>query len=218
MNKKINLLKKTILILSLIIYSYLVFYGHNRFIYHMNYLKCIIFITIISLIVFILGLIENESKGYRENVNIYIILYLTFLVSVTFFIGRIDFKIYKWWYPGQLVPFKTIKMQFKYASTKTLFKNVFGNLAMLMPLSFLLMIKNKKFNNVFWQSIITLPLIFLIEITQSLTHIGSFDVDDIILNYIGTIIFTFIMTRFHLIDHIRELFYSNFKNKNVETK
>ena len=71
------------------------------------------------------------------------------------------------------------------------------------------MIKNKKFNNIFWQTIIILPIILLIEVTQALTHIGSFDIDDIILNYVGTIIFTFLITRFHLIDHIRKLFYSN---------
>lgn len=213
MNKKINIIKKVFLVLSLIIYAYLVFYRHNRFIYHMNYLKCTIFIVLISIVVFILGLIENESKSYRENINIYIILYLTLLVSVTFFIGRTDFKIYKWWFPGQYVPFKTIKMQFKYASMHTLLKNVFGNLTMLTPLSFLLMIKNKKFNNIFWQSIIILPIILLIEVTQALTHIGSFDIDDIILNYVGTIIFTFLITRFHLIDHIRKLFYSNLKKE-----
>lgn len=213
MNKKINKIKKVFLILSLIIYAYLVFYRHNRFIYHMNYLKCTIFIVLISIVVFILGLIENESKSYRENINIYIILYLTLLVSVTFFIGRTDFKIYKWWFPGQYVPFKTIKMQFKYALMHTLLKNVFGNLAMLTPLSFLLMIKNKKFNNIFWQTIIILPIILLIEVTQALTHIGSFDIDDIILNYVGTIIFTFLITRFHLIDHIRKLFYSNLKKE-----
>ena len=59
---------------------------------------------------------------------------------------------------------------------------------MLFPLSFLLMIKNKKYNNVLWQTIIVFPLIILIEVLQGVTHTGVFDIDDIFLNIIGGIL------------------------------
>lgn len=82
---------------------------------------------------------------------------------------------------------------------------------MFIPLSFLLMIKNKKYNNILRQTPITLPLIIFIEILQTYTHTGTFDIDDIILNYLGTIIFTFIITRFNLIEKIKKLFYTDYK-------
>ena len=82
---------------------------------------------------------------------------------------------------------------------------------MLIPLSFLLMIKNKKYNNILKQTIITLSIIIFIEILQAFTHTGVFDIDDIILNYLGTVISTFIITRFNIIDKIRKLFYTDYK-------
>lgn len=45
----------------------------------------------------------------------------------------------------------------------------------------------------FKQSIIILPITISIEILQAFTHTGAFDIDDIILNYLGTIIFTFLL-------------------------
>ena len=86
---------------------------------------------------------------------------------------------------------------------------------MLIPLSFLLMIRTKKFDNVFIQSVINLPIIIFVEILQAFTHTGTFDVDDIFLNYIGTIIFTFLITRFDIIGKIRNLFYTDFKLNNT---
>ncbi|MBQ1550670.1 MAG: VanZ family protein, partial [Bacilli bacterium] len=97
-------------------------------------------------------------------------------------------------------------------------KNVLGNAIALIPLSFLLMIKDKKYNNVLKQSIIILPVILIIEVLQASTHTGAFDVDDIILNYVGTLIFTFLITRFDIIDKIRELFYTDFKIKTKTKK
>ena len=48
---------------------------------------------------------------------------------------------------------------------------------------------------------------------QAFTHTGSFDIDDIILNYMGVVVFTFLITRFKIIDKIRKLFYTDFKLK-----
>lgn len=110
-----------------------------------------------------------------------------------------------------MIPFRTIKSQIKYGSSLSILKNLIGNCIMLIPLSFLLMIKNKKYNNILRQTPITLTLIIFIEILQTYTHTGSFDIDDIILNYLGTIIFTFIITRFNLIEKIKKLFYTDYK-------
>ena len=86
---------------------------------------------------------------------------------------------------------------------------------MLVPLSFLLMIKNKKYNNILKQLLIIIPIVIFIELFQEITWTGAFDIDDIILNLTGPVLFTFLITRFNFIDKIRKLFYNTFKDKKV---
>ena len=165
------------------------------------------------LFIYTYGIINNEDKTYRNNINWYIMLYLLLLISITFLIGRTSLKFYNWWYSGQYVPFKTILSQLNNGSTLSILKNIIGNSIMLVPMSFLLMIKDKKYKNIFKQLFIILPIIIFIEIFQAFTHVGSFDIDDILLNYFGTIIFTFIITRFSIIDKIKKAFYTDYKIK-----
>lgn len=211
MNKKITIIKKLVLILSIFIYIYLVFIGRNRYMYDMSYSRCILFMLLLCLFIYVCGINEDRDKSFKTNINIYLILFFILLFSVTFIIGRDRFHLYSWSYGGQMIPFRTIKSQIKYGSSLSILKNLIGNCIMLIPLSFLLMIKNKKYNNILRQTPITLTLIIFIEILQTYTHTGTFDIDDIILNYLGTIIFTFIITRFNLIEKIKKLFYTDYK-------
>lgn len=211
MNKKITIIKKLVLILNIFIYIYIVFIGRNQYMYDMSYSRCILFMLLLSLFIYVCGISEDRDKSFKTNINIYLILFFILLFSVTFIIGRDRFHLYSWSYGGQMIPFRTIKSQIKYGSSLSILKNLIGNCIMLIPLSFLLMIKNKKYNNILRQTPITLPLIIFIEILQTYTHTGTFDIDDIILNYLGTIIFTFIITRFNLIEKIKKLFYTDYK-------
>ena len=213
MDKKIVIIKNILLVFSFMLYFYVVFIGRNQYIYNVSYTKCILFMIIMSLFIFAYGLVMNNDKTYKSNIIMYIFFFIILLLSVTFFIGRDKIRFYNWWYSGQYEPFYTIMSQFKYGSDLSILKNIIGNSIMLIPLSFLLMIKNKKYNNILKQSIITLPIIISIELLQAFTHTGIFDIDDIILNYLGTMLFTFIITRFHIIDRIRKLFYTDYKWK-----
>ncbi len=214
MKEKFHFLKSILLITSILIYSYLVFIGRNQYIFNISYTKCITFILLICLSLYIYGVIENRNKTYKTNVNIYILLYFVLLVSVTFFIGRTDIRFYNWWYSGQYEPFHTITSQLHYGTKLSILKNLIGNSIMLVPLSFLLIIKNVKYKNIFKQSIIILPTIITIEVLQAFTHTGIFDIDDIILNYFGTVIFTFLITRFSIIDKIKKIFYIDYSIRN----
>ena len=211
MKNKILLIDKTILIINIIIYCFLVIVGY---IYNMSYLKCIIFMIINSIFIYIYGIVVNKENVYKSNSILYIILFMILLFTITFIIGRPKLEFYNWCYRGQYFPFNTIVSQFKYASSISILKNIVGNSIMLIPLSFLLMIRNKKFNNIFKQAFIVLPIIIFIEILQAYTHTGTFDIDDILLNYMGTLIFTFLITRFNIIDKIRDLFYTDFRLNN----
>jgi len=215
-NKEI-IIKNTLLILNIILFYYLLFIGWNKYAYDMNYLKCILFMIVNVVFLYSYGILKNDKKVYNSNIIIYIFLFCYLLFTFTFLIGRTEFKFYNWWYAGQYIPFNTIVSQFKYGSTSSILKNVIGNSIMIIPMSFLLMIRNKKSNNIFWQSLITLPMILIIEMLQASTHTGAFDIDDIILNYFGTVVFTFIITRFGIIDKIRNLFFIDF-NLNIRMK
>ena len=214
MEKKESIIKSIILVLNIVVFYYLVFVGRNQYLHEMNYLICVLFMLFNSIFIFCYGILRNNKKTYDSNILLYIFLFSYLLFTFTFIISRDTFRFYNWWYTGQYRPFYTIISQFKYGSFVSIMKNILGNCVALVPLSFLLMVKDKKFNNVFKQSLIILPVILCIEILQAFTHTGIFDIDDIILNYLGIVIFTFLITRVHIIDKIRNLFYMDFKLNN----
>lgn len=218
MERKLGILKNILLIVSFFFYYYLLFIDGHFYIYDMSFIKCITILFLDFILLYIYGIIDNKDKTYKSNINIYLLLYFIFLISITFFVGRTKLiKFYNYWYAGQYKPFYTIFAQFKYGSKYSMIKNIVGNSVMLIPLSFLLMIKNKKYNNILRQTIIILPLTISIELLQSYTHTGVFDIDDILLNYLGTIVFTFLITRFSIIDKIRKIFYTDFSlNKKIK--
>lgn len=214
MKNKIKISKLCFLVVSILLYFYLVFHNRNRYLYNMSYLKCISYMLLVSLSIYLFGLIENKEKSYKENIIIYIILFMLLLTSFVFILKRPTIHFYKNWYSGQLQPFHTIMSQIEKASPRTFLKNIIGNMFMLVPLSFLLMLLNDKYKNILKQTLIILPTIILIEVLQAFTYTGTFDVDDIILNYMGTVIFFILLEKTKLIDKIKPLFYKDFKLKN----
>lgn len=214
MKNKIKISKLCFLVVSILLYFYLVFHNRNQYLYNMSYLKCISYMLLVSLSIYLFGLIENKEKSYKENIIIYIILFMLLLTSFVFSLKRPTIHFYKKWYSGQLQPFHTIMSQIEKASPRTFLKNIIGNMFMLVPLSFLLMLLNDKYKNILKQTLIILPTIILIEVLQAFTYTGTFDVDDIILNYMGTVIFIILLEKTKLIDKIKPLFYKDFKLKN----
>lgn len=209
MKDKYRILKNSILFMNIVFY-YFLFINANQYIHSVTYVSSMLFMIFNSLFIYFYGILRNDEKTYKYNVITYIIFYLLVIFTFTFIIGRSKISFYSWIYQAQLRPLYTISSQITRASKVSLFKNIIGNSIMLIPFSFLLMIKDKKFNNALRQNVIILPMIIIIEILQAFTHTGVFDIDDIILNYLGVIIFTFIITRFKLIDKIRKTFFYDF--------
>ncbi|WP_077612373.1 VanZ family protein [Clostridium sp. Marseille-P2415] len=87
-----------------------------------------------------------------------------------------------------LVPFNSIEVQLEYRYQWWAVKSILGNLIAFIPLGFLLPITHKKCNNFFKTFLVSLMLILAIEVFQLITSLGYFDVDDIIMNMIGSII------------------------------
>ena len=212
---KFKNIKEIILILTSISYIYILFSKRAKFIYDMSYMLAILIMLSLTLLYFAYGLIKNKKEIYNKNVNCYIVLYLVLLISITMVIGRVDIHVslnnLRHFSTQYLIPFRGIYRYLTYnVSLSTKLYNILGNLVMLIPLSFLLMIKDIQYKKIFNQIKIILPIIILIEFLQLLTYTGSFDIDDIILNFGGTVIFVFLITRFNIIDKIKKIFYNDF--------
>ena len=85
-----------------------------------------------------------------------------------------------------LIPFRSISPYLRNITEPYAFKNIIANILVFIPLGFFVSNKNSK--NVFKALIICLGVILSIELIQLLFKIGFFDVDDIILNFIGSLI------------------------------
>lgn len=85
-----------------------------------------------------------------------------------------------------LIPFRSISPYLRNITEPYAFKNIAANILVFIPLGFFVSNKNSK--NVFKALIICLGVILSIECIQLLFKIGFFDVDDIILNFLGSLI------------------------------
>lgn len=89
-----------------------------------------------------------------------------------------------------LIPFRTMSPYLENITETYAFKNIAANIVIFIPLGFFISNKNPK--NVFKALIICLGVILSIELIQLFFKIGFFDVDDIILNFIGSLLGVFI--------------------------
>lgn len=89
-----------------------------------------------------------------------------------------------------LIPFRTMSPYLRDITEPYAFKNIIANILVFIPLGFFISNKNPK--NVFKALIICLGVILSIELIQLFFKIGFFDVDDIILNFTGSLIGVFI--------------------------
>ena len=85
------------------------------------------------------------------------------------------------------IPFRSISTQIERITQWWALKNLLGNIIPFVPFGFLLPIAYKKFSSAIRFFSTGLVSILLIEIFQFFTKLGSFDVDDIILNMIGIV-------------------------------
>lgn len=102
-----------------------------------------------------------------------------------------------------LIPFRSIETQLRHITEWWAFKNILGNIIPFMPFGFLLpMVYSKidSFSRCFAAGIL---FVLFVELFQFLTKIGSFDVDDIILNLLGILLgyFAFLGMKYILARH-----------------
>jgi glycopeptide antibiotics resistance protein len=166
---------------------------------------------VISLLSFLSGLLFTsafQTTKYKQWSKL-IALSLVFIFYL-FVITNLLFTSRSYWYVepsfngiwnrlqhgANFVPFKTIFASFG-SSTGPETRNLLGNLFLMTPMGFFLPIYIKKLKN-FVPFVITMIVgILIIELAQLITNVGIFDIDDLILNLLGAVLFFFLCrTRF----------------------
>lgn len=84
-----------------------------------------------------------------------------------------------------LIPLRSISSQLTHITQWWALRNLLGNIIPFVPFGFLLPIAYKKMNSAIKVLPVGIASILLIEVFQFFTKLGSFDVDDIILNTVG---------------------------------
>ena len=155
--------------------------------------------------------LKTEDAGIRHKImrNRIFALFLFYIILIVDFtliddaLGRDIFGGLKWntaeFYryineSTNLIPFETLKLFINALKNGTLpfwsvFENIFGNFAAFMPLPFFTVCLFKRINR--WYSVlaVTLTSVLLIELLQLLLLTGSSDIDDVILNVSGAMLF-----------------------------
>ena len=149
-----------------------------------DFLPMVILVTIVGFLVRLILIIYSKQK-----VNVYqdFKLYLTVLYCFALFelVTTTDFYSYT----NNFIPFKEI-LRYSSITSPLFLRNVVGNIILFIPFGFLIsdfINSRAEKMNIFVISLITLITSTSIEVIQM--FIGrSFDIDDIILNFAGSII------------------------------
>ncbi len=146
-------------------------------------LEIIPMIILFSLVAIMLRVVVSLYN--HEKINLFndfkMLIYVIYLFVLFQLVTTIDFRSYS----NNFIPFKEI---LRYDITSKLFvRNVIGNIVIFIPFGYLIsdtIYMNTKHKNIFIVLIFVLLTSLGIETTQM--YIGrSFDVDDIILNFVG---------------------------------
>ena len=95
------------------------------------------------------------------------------------------------YYRYNFIPFKEIRRFYIYRDVvgiRAFLANLFGNVLAFMPFGFFMPILRSRLRKWYCMLGMTFLLSLMIEIIQLLTRVGSFDVDDLILNTSGGIL------------------------------
>lgn len=156
-----------------------------------------------------LGIRTKEER--KKYLYYYLLIYLIAMLGFTFSDNRLFWKNLgnvNYVREYNLIPFKSmLEMLTSPLGLKFALYNIIGNFLMLTPLAIILPLISDTFKKTI-NFIITITIItFAVELIQVLTSSGSFDIDDIILNFSGAIILYMVVKKVKISKYIYQLFY-----------
>lgn len=102
---------------------------------------------------------------------------------------------------ANFIPFSSIRRDILTLNSYYI-KVLIYNIMAFIPMGFLLPLVSKRARNMYFTIIIAIVFSFLIEITQLITVLGTFDIDDILLNTLGALIGYVLYLAFIRIRHV----------------
>ncbi|MGN7165754.1 VanZ family protein [Paenibacillus cellulositrophicus] len=125
------------------------------------------------------------SAAWRNLLTVLIVVY-TFLLLYWMFLGFGRSPGSSFHY--NVIPLRTIRLYIQYGwtmSPKIWIINLFGNMAVFVPFGLLLPLLIQKLQSWLVLTAVFVSSILVVEWAQMLLRVGSFDVDDVILNTAG---------------------------------
>ncbi len=217
MKKILKFLLWIILGISLVIYFYTLFFTN----YSQTNKKEIEFIYLLvlpCLSIYIYSLCDNDDKNKKNYLKCYLITYTIILLGFVFSENRSTTAISYGLIDNNnnFVPFSSIIEMIKSPlGIKFGMYNIIGNFFMLTPFSLLLPLLFDNFKNKKKFIVFIMLLALSIELLQFVTKLGSFDIDDIILNTLGAIIFFYIFNYSKVNKIVRFIFFKAHINEKV---
>ncbi len=204
--KKIFIANILIASFGIILYLFLLFYSPLEFGTGYKELENVILLAIPCILFLLFSFTTNNNKERKICMYFYLLSYLVVMFGFVFSNNRYSELTIQGIIPRDynLIPFHSIIELLKSPlGYRFSLYNIIGNFLMLTPLSILLPMIHEKFKktNIFLISITILCL--FIESIQYITGLGSFDIDDFILNISGAIIL-FLLTKFSTISNFLE--------------
>lgn len=131
---------------------------------------------------------DVNKKKRRILAGVLFILYFVVLFYFLFFSEDLGRTYSERAYHYNLVPFKEINRFLKYwqvLGMKAVLLNIVGNVAAFIPCGIFLPVFFERCRK-WWRTVFfSFELSFLVEVMQLVFRVGSFDVDDLILNTLG---------------------------------
>lgn len=131
---------------------------------------------------------ELTRKKRRIVAWFLFLVYFTVLFYFLFFSESLGRGFSEREYQYNLVPLKEIGRFLKYAhilGKKAVWLNLAGNVIAFMPFGFFLPVFSRRCKEIWYVLLYSFELSLLVETIQLVTKVGSFDVDDLLLNTIG---------------------------------
>lgn len=115
------------------------------------------------------------------------LLFLAYLLFFSSYFGRTEHGEDEYRY--NLTLFQEIGRYWRYGlhtgSWYLFFINVCGNVAVFVPIGIFLPVLIERCRSIFLTMLLCLEFSLVAEVTQIVSHVGSFDVDDLLLNTFG---------------------------------
>ncbi len=130
------------------------------------------------------------------------IVYMVFLMYFLFFAEIMGRTYVDRDYHYNLTPFREIRRFIVYRKVLgwfAVFSNLLGNVLAFVPFGMILPMLKKKYRHFFYIVLLGFDFSLFVETIQLISKVGSFDVDDLILNTLGSALgyFAYLLIRRH---------------------